>query len=326
MARSSRPVVVATLAALSGLVVLAGSERDAHAWCRTTTDDQFVPTSAKPCADTGVPLLWSSRCIGFSVQRDASPLQGIDLATTRELVKNAFAQWSGTDCPADPGACDPSDRTGQNPSIGVSDLGPVSCDQAEYNQKSGNANVVTFHDAEWPHADADVTLALTTVTFGQTSGEIFDADIEINSADPKNSRLTVGDTKVVFDLASILTHETGHFLGIAHTQPANTAATMYAQYKQGATFMRDISNDDTCAICAAYPPSRKTICDPTPQRGLALGCFGNDVPDTKKGCACAVVGDGRDGATLAWVAGGLVLAVGIGRRRRMRLRRTPRAS
>ncbi len=318
MARNSRFFSLGLATVALAFAALSVAPRDAHAWCRTTTDDQFVPTTAVPCALSGVPLLWSSRCIGFSVQRDASPLQGIDLATAREVVKTAFAQWSGTDCPANPGACDAADRTGQNPSIGVSDLGPVSCDQAEYNQKSGNANVVTFHDAEWPHPDADVTLALTTVTFGQSSGEIFDADIEVNSADPKSSRLTVGDTKVSFDLASILTHETGHFLGIAHTQPANTAATMYPQYKPGATFMRDISNDDTCGICAAYPPSRKTICDATPQRGLALGCFGNDVPDTKKGCACSVIGGDGDGGTLAFVSAGLLLVLGVSRRRSSR--------
>jgi len=69
--------------------------------------------------------------VSFSVQRDASPAQSIDLATARTLVKQAFDQWSTADCPVDPVACADGDATGKNPSITVSDLGPVSCDQVE---------------------------------------------------------------------------------------------------------------------------------------------------------------------------------------------------
>ena len=316
MARSS---VARAIAGAAIVAMLVSATREARAWCRTTTEEAFEPTTDQPCSIAGSPLFWSSRCVGFSVQRDASPEQGIDLATTRALVKQAFDQWSSADCPADPVACADGDTTGLHPSISVTDLGPVSCDAVEYNQKSGNANIIMFRDAGWPHPDGDVTLALTTVTFAPDTGEIYDADMEINS-DPKLNKITVGDEGVVYDLASILTHETGHFLGMAHTQPGNTASTMYTSYKQGATFMRDISHDDACGICAAYDPTRKTVCDAKPRRGLALGCFGSDEPDpTKGGCHCALVGDDRAGmGDVAFGGAGLVLAVGIARRRRRR--------
>ncbi|MEO7093226.1 MAG: matrixin family metalloprotease [Polyangiales bacterium] len=317
MARSN---VVRSLAVGSALAVaLLASTRQASAWCRTTTEEGFEPTPDEPCSTTGSPLFWSSRCVGFTVQRDASPEQSIDLTTARALVKQAFDQWTNTDCPADPVTCADGDFTGTHPSVVVTDLGPVSCDKVEYNQKSGNANIIMFRDAEWPHPDADLTLALTTVTFAPETGEIYDADMEINS-DPTINKVTIADDKVVYDLQSILTHETGHFLGMAHTQPGNTASTMYTRYKQGATFMRDISRDDSCGICAAYDPSRKTVCDTTPRRGLALGCHGNDMPDTKKvGCHCALVGDDRAG--MGDVAAGmtaLALSLGVARRRRRR--------
>jgi hypothetical protein len=317
MARSSVGRTLAVALALTTTVL--GSTREASAWCRTTTEEDFEPTPDQPCSVTGSPLFWSSRCIGFSVQRDGSPEQGIDLATARTLVKQAFEQWTSTDCPADPIGCPDGDFTGLHPSIAVSDLGPVSCSDVEYNQKSGNANVVMFVDSEWPHPDSDLTLALTTVTFAPDTGEIYDADMEVNS-DPKINKLTITDdpAKVVYDLPSILTHEMGHFLGMAHTQPGNTASTMFTRYKTGATFMRDISHDDACGICAAYDPTRKTVCDATPRRGLALGCHGNDQPDAKKGgCHCALIGDDRAG--MGDVAVGMTVmafAIGIVRRRR----------
>jgi hypothetical protein len=321
MARSSsRDRVLRGLAVGAALAIVAlTASRRASAWCRTTTEEDFEPTPDQPCSVNGSPLFWSSRCVGFTVQRDASPEQGIDLATTRALVKQAFEQWSTADCPADPVTCADGDATGTHPSITVSDEGPVSCDKVEYNQKSGNANIIMFVDRDWPHPDADLTLALTTVTFAPDTGEIYDADMEINS-DPTINRLTVGDDKVVYDLQSILTHETGHFLGMAHTQPGNTAATMYTRYKTGATFMRDLSRDDTCGICAAYDPTRKTVCNATPRRGLALGCHGNDQPDSSKGgCHCALVGDDRAGmGDVAFGGAVSMLAIGIARRSRRR--------
>jgi hypothetical protein len=309
-------------AALVGVGTLL--PRAAHAWCRTTTDDTFIPTAVRPCADSGIPLQWASKCVGYDVQRDGSSAQAISLDTSRAIVGQAFANWANADCPADPVSCDPTDHTGRNPSVSATDLGPVDCDQAEYNQKSGNANIIMFHDS-WPDekGDPETTLALTTVVFDKGSGEIYDADIEINS-DPRYNKpplgITTGDTNVGYDLASILQHETGHFLGLAHTQPANTSAVMYAQYKQGATFMRNLSPDDGCGICAAYDPRRNTTCNTTPRRGLALGCFGSDMPDTAKGCHCDVAGGGG-GGTWALCAAALALTLGAARRARSAGRR-----
>ena len=306
------------------VAAVVSAPRRASAWCRTTTNVQFVPTAAKACDDSkdwvdtdGVrhptlPIYWSSRCLGFSVQRDAS-VQA-DLPTARALVLQAFSEWSKVDCPTDPVAC--TGAGAGKPSIQIRDLGPVICDHVEYNGKVGNANLITFRDAEWPHDDPDVTLALTTVTFSVDSGEIFDADMEINS-NPKVNQLTYGDPSghVVYDLESMLTHESGHFLGLAHTQPSNTAATMYPRYIQGKTFMRDPSQDDVCAICAAYPPDRKTICNDTPKNGFAIECGGGDTTSAKKGCHCSVVGGEAGAGDFALAGCALAMTIGLVRRR-----------
>lgn len=316
----------------SELLLFAGvalgllTTRDALAWCRTTTTQGFVPTTEQPCDDTGRPLYWSTRCVGFSVQRDAS--KWIDLTTTRAVAQKSFDAWKNASCPADPVACTGAFDQG-HPSIEVKDLGPVSCDCVEYNGKVGNANTIMFRDAAWtecdgsPKPDADTTLALTTVTFNTETGEIYDADMEVNTA---NNPITTAEPpgRVLYDFQSILTHEAGHFLGLAHTnlpQPKDKTQTptMFARYEQREVYMRDLANDDICAICAAYPPNRSAPCDTTPRRGLALECGGGDPETTtKSGCGCTILGGSPTGADAVLVAAACALSVGVVARRRQR--------
>jgi len=293
------------------------------AWCRTTTTQSFVPTATKPCDDTGRPLYWSTKCIGFSIQRNAS--RWIDLATARSMTQKAFDMWKNVSCPADPVACDgPFDQPG--PSISVKDVGPVTCDCVEYNGKVGNANTIVFRDVDWtecdgtPKPDAETTLALTTVTFNTETGEIYDADMEVNTA--HNAITTVEPPgRVIYDFHSIMTHEAGHFLGLAHTnlkQPTDKTLTptMYARYEEREIYMRDPAQDDVCAICAAYPPSRTAPCDTTPRRGLALDCGGGDPESVDKGgCGCATPGSPWSFGDTALACGAAMLALGVLQRR-----------
>lgn len=287
---------------LAAAAVLAFVPR-ASAFCRTTTDGSFVPSAAKPCADKGAPLFWASSCVGFSVQRSASVQ--VDLATARGLVAEAFAQWSGATCTASCGGA------AGKPTIAAQDLGPVDCGDVEYNQSGSNANVVVFRDGEWPNDG--IALALTTVTYRLDSGEIYDADVEVQS-NPLQVKLGVkepvgGDE---YDLRSILTHEIGHFLGLAHTQPLNGTSTMYERYRAGQTFMRDLAADDACGICTVFPPTRKATCDVTPNGGLGDTCGGGDVKS--KSCGCSLPGEGETfGGAVATLALGVVWAT---RRRR----------
>ena len=102
-----------------------------------------------------------------------------------------------------------------HPSIQLDDaFGPVGCKESEYNQGDGNANIILFRDTSWPYDGASHVLALTTVSFGVKSGQIVDVDIEVNST----VHLGVNeDPEGNYDLQSILTHEVGHFLGLAHS-------------------------------------------------------------------------------------------------------------
>ena len=273
------------------------SASTAEAYCRTAVCGEVAGQICVPPTpdDCGTPLFWAKGCFSFSVQEDASTQ--VDLATAELLMDQAFAAWENADCGG-----------GSRPSLAVTKLAPVSCDQTEYNQDVGNANAVIFRDGTWPYVGQGNTLALTTVTFSLDSGEIFDADLEVNST--AALQLTIGDEDVQYDLASILTHEAGHMLGLAHSDV--DGATMTVEYVPGDIELRDPHPDDVAAICAAFPPGEDvSSCDPEPRHGFSTVC-GDDVPPDE-GCSCHA---GPSPVRHGWLAlVGLALAMGVSRRR-----------
>ncbi len=295
----------------------------AGAFCRTTTIS--VPADFQPridqCWDQGHPLFWRNACVGYSIQRDASRQLSYDDAS--QAITRAFTRWTSATCPTD-------GTSTSRASIDVRDLGPVDCNIVQYNQDFGNQHVIVFRDDSWPHNDVNNTLALTTVTFNPDTGEIYDADMEVNTFQQRvaNADPIPSDG---YDFASIVTHETGHFLGLAHS--GDSHATMFAHYQPGSTAMRNLTSDDVAGICSVYLPSgQRTLagstsfpedaCDPTPRHGFTTQC----APQVKKGCtgnAIAPIAAGEAGEGSASRAFALASALGavlILRRRRSRAR------
>jgi hypothetical protein len=234
------------------------SASPAFGFCRSTTCAlaQHAPECARDangCWNTGAPLYWAGGCAAYSIQRDGSPKLGLDFNTVESIAISAFARWPAATCPDG------------FPAISVSEIGAVTCNRLEYHPNGPNANIVMFRDSDWPHDP--FAIALTTVTFGATSGKILDADMEINSA---NNPLDVDS------LAYVLTHESGHFFGLDHSPEPD--AIMYAQY----TLMGPgapppmLTPDDVGAICAAYPPtSSMAECSFDIPHGFASDCGGD---------------------------------------------------
>ena len=308
----------------------AGLSWTAPAWafCRTTTVG--VPADYQPsdqgCWTNGHPLYWKNACVGYSLQRIASKQISYDDASNS--IAEAFTRWTSTPCP--------TDGTGfSRVSIDVRDLGPVDCGLVEYDSSGPNQHVIVFRDDQWPHNDSANTLALTTVTFNPDSGEIYDADMEINSADQKLTVVANASQPIQpsqYDFLSIVTHETGHFLGMAHS--ADTRATMFAHYSPGSTAMRLLTSDDVAGICQIYPPDGTRIadpalappdgkvpedaCDPTPRHGFTTQCSSNTGSKSGGGCAVVTGSPSRGGAPLLVGAATTFAAI---RRRRRRARR-----
>jgi hypothetical protein len=297
-------------------VAMMTCTREARAFCRATacatpigfspSPDQCYPDNfAQSCASQmppakPLPLFWRTGCVSYDIQQNAS--RQVPYARAAQLAAGALAKWTSTSCQAgaDLGPV----------SVSVRDLGPVECAEVQYNPQGGNQHVILFHDDVWPHNDPNNTLGLTTITFDAKTGEIYDADIEINATVP----LSIADPVAPdgYDLESILTHEAGHFLGLAHSGDA--AATMYAHYTRGSTTMRVLTPDDADGICAVYPPGglrsvdpsvadggivAQRPCDPTPRHGFQSQCA---QTKTYVGCTQAPSGPAGDRAPLGLLA------------------------
>lgn len=303
----------------AAFLLAAASPVTARAFCRTTTEP--VPASYSPtrgCFTQGLPLFWKNQCISYSMNQAASART--TLAQASQAMQQAFSTWMAASCDAG--------KVG----ITISATAPVVCDEVRYNQEGPNQNVIVFRDDGWPYSDPNNTLGLTTVTFNADDGEIFDVDMEINSS---GNNLSVGDPVPVngYDLLSVVTHEAGHFLGLAHATDAR--ATMYASYKPGTTSLRSITTDDAEGLCAIYPTTAQRVvatsvsqsgllsadkCDPTPRHGFGSECGGSGGGDGGGG-GCAISREGRAaGAPLGLLALALAATLLGARQRRARVR------
>jgi hypothetical protein len=282
--------------ALPAVVALSG---DALAYCRSTTcvgaecvrDDDG-------CKTTGMPLYWAGGCVGFSLQEDASAF--IPKKYFRQVAQRSFLAWTELEC--DSGLS----------TLLFSENDEVSCNVAEYNSGGANANIILFQDNKWDYQGVDNTLAKTTVTFDDDTGEILDADIEINTA---YNHFTINDTEIEYDLESVLTHEVGHFIGLDHTP--DFSATMYAGYEPGTVEQRTLEEDDLLAACAVYPPERQVTCNTTPRGGFATACGGEAAEEPgEEGCSFAPPrGEGIPNGAVFVTAVGLWLTARHRRRR-----------
>jgi hypothetical protein len=260
-----------------------------------------------------LPVFWSNACVSYDIQADASKQVPYDKAV--ELFTAAFAKWTSTTCPS---------AGGGRVSIDVRNLGPVACDQVQYNADQGNQHAIIFYDNDWPYHDTVNVLGLTTIWFNPDTGELYDADMAINAT----VALSLGDPvpEGGYDLQSIITHETGHFLGLAHSGDLN--ATMVASYQQGTSWMRTLSADDKDGICSVYLPDgdrsvdrsvsasgsvAQEACDPTPRHGWQSVCAQpTGSSSSSPGAPCA-----RTGAVFAALVA-IARTIGAAGRRRTR--------
>jgi MYXO-CTERM domain-containing protein len=287
----------------------------AAAYCRTTTCDVPDPPDGctwdeDGCATSGEPLFWPDGCGWFGVQKDGSDLSGISYETMHGVVANAFSKWSKASCPG-----------GAAPSFEMQDtdalFGPVECADHEFNQHAANASAWMFRDDSWPYQDPKNTIALTSVSVDLDTGRILDADVEINSF---GTRITNSDTNVGADLESIVTHEAGHFLGLAHSSVAS--ATMAPRYP--GLSIRSLAPDDEEGICAVYPPGTTPVCgQPEPIYGFSKYCGGvnpsmGPSQPGEEGCSCRV-GNVPPG-DLPAVLGVALAGAAVARRRRPQTR------
>ena len=292
------------LASVASLVATLAAPA-AHGFCRTTTCDPNKPADqcqldSNQCVVTGKQLGWRSSCVTVGVHQLGSPRNGLSYDDVAPIVEQAFAVWMQADCGAG------------TPSINVQMLGPLECGVSEYNSEVANANIVLFREGSWPYVGAANAIGLTTTRFDTKTGDLWDADIELNGT---GATLSIGDPIAGDDLLSVLTHEAGHFLGLSHSNdPTATMRAIYDPSRDGTDF-RSLAPDDVAGICETYPPERQPATESCENRhGFSEQC-GDDQPppNESKGCSlntrAATAGTTRDGyaSTLSLLA--LVAAV-----------------
>ena len=298
-------------------IMLIGAAPAARASKRTTAG------AGGPC------LFWSTR--GHSFMIDARGTPDVPANTSFDAIRRSFQAWAGITC---------SDLV-------FPDLG-VSSDPADrrvgYVAGAYNRNLVLWRTASCALGGAPATdpcqtaggcgnaydcwdkgdrvIAVTTTTFNRTTGQIYDADIELNGAPHADGSaafvFTANDGPpcstptqtgcVHYDIQNTVTHEAGHSIGLDHS--TKESATMYAFAPEGDVAKRTLDPDDTDAICAIYP------------RGAAVStCVGDPVTLTQTassdggGCGCSARGGGAFESILA--------ALGLVALRSRNRRRTP---
>jgi hypothetical protein len=277
----------------------------ASAYCRLTTE---MSTPGDTCARTGAGLFWERPCISFSMtdrRRTDPPLE-----TLRDIAEVSFDSWLAVTC------------DGQRVGLEIRQTEALGeCTTPEYNLNAANANTVIFV-SDWAQRKLPQdAFGLTLVWHHPDTGEIHDADMQINE--------TLGALAVCngtcpagsVDLQNVITHEAGHFLGLGHSD--DTRATMAARAQVGEIRKRDLADDDRAGLCDIYGELPAQACDAfafEPDRGFSPMCMPPAQARTATSrCSVEHVAPGKPSGMLLWL-GTIAALTALRLRRRRALR------
>jgi MYXO-CTERM domain-containing protein len=198
----------------------------------------FVRTKATTPDGKEVSLFWNEFPIKYHINKAGSP-DITDLEGTYDAIKASFQAWMNPGC-----GCFQANF------VGFTDLAETGYNQDKPDE---DQNVIFFRKDDWGHNRQAV--AVTSVVYSRSTGQIFGFDIEINDRD---YRFSLDGSSVpgiprpiaTIDLQNTITHEAGHALGLDHSD--NKSATMYASAPPGETSKRQLHSDDIEGLCTIY--------------------------------------------------------------------------
>jgi uncharacterized protein (TIGR03382 family) len=283
-----------------GLGVLTAAETS-FAYCRTTSCDEgdtACKTNKYGCVRDGIAVVWDRTTLPYRVYKKGS--SKLDDDKLEVAIKQAFDAWQYADCK--------DGRTSLRFQEGakITKMKPLGMSAEEAEKAKLEPFGIYFRDDEWTHRDdANDVLAATSLTYGVKKGVVTYADIEINTA---SGEFSFDDEPKTNDFQSVLTHEVGHYLGLAHSQDADSI--MVPTYcgnadsercsAHGLDGKRALSQDDIDGVCALYP------------HNLQAGAADDEAADAaKQGCNSTGGSSGLPGLAAAFP-----LAALLRRRRR----------
>ncbi len=130
-------------------------------------------------------------------------------------------------------------------------------------------------------------VAVTPISF-QGSGQITDADIILNGY---HHRFSTDGRAGTFDVQDIVTHESGHFLGLDHS--GVLGSTMYPFAFVGEVHQRSLTTDDVAGVTSIYPATGNGL------GGIAGRAIHTDGSPIRGGHVVALNVNGEPTATLS---------------------------
>lgn len=170
------------------------------------------------------PLRWMEAEVHLCVS-PVDPSSGLDRPTVLRAARLAAGAWSEV-----PGV----------PRIVVD---PEACDIAPLDGVNTIAVV-----PEW--GEGPRHLAVTRSTHLPRSGQLIEADVLINAEFPVRMLEEDGADPADYDLATVLTHELGHLIGLGES--GETDAVMWPRIGRGRVEGRELAPDDVDGALALY--------------------------------------------------------------------------
>jgi len=223
------------------------------------------------CIVEGNMLHYTSPCLKFGVAQGQAASLGLTDESFAAIVEQAFARWQNVDCGG-----------GRHPGLQVRSVGVIASDEPYFcDAVELNLSVWFLEDMWVREPDA---LGYTVSVYAEDDAEVFDADVLLNLGKITEDLQGEATDEV---LLSIITHEAGHFLGLAHSDDAE--AVMAATYSRRDLRGRELTQDDINGVCEIFPPRNDVQCDTPsyPQAAIEATACENALDPSGGGCSIA---------------------------------------
>lgn len=230
-----------------GFVAVAVPATSAPTFQRTMTCDPGGGIRGCEPGEDPKPIAWPTRCVQYRINEDGTsqfsrPADGTIGDELETIVHRSFETWNEPSC--------------TDFKLVAGEL--TSTSAAEFERDAGwtgNENIVVWRDDQWVDKSASA-YAVTSVSHSST-GIIGDADVEVNTKhhDFAHFQQSQVDDATEIDIENTLTHEVGHFLGLAHS--ADPEATMFGDALAGEIKKRTLRRDDIDGLCTIYSGKKR---------------------------------------------------------------------